>query len=60
MEFEKIISRLKELISQTSESKKIYDKDVAMALELDPQYFAVIKKRKKIPFEAIAYFSRNN
>ncbi|MBN2722209.1 MAG: hypothetical protein JXQ77_05270 [Campylobacterales bacterium] len=60
MEFEEIINRLKEIISQSLETKKIYDKDVAMALELDPQYFAVIKKRKKIPFEAIAYFSHNN
>lgn len=60
MELEEIISRLKEIISQSLETKKIYDKDVALALELDPQYFAVIKKRKKIPFEAIAYFSRNN
>lgn len=60
MEFEEIINRLKEIISQSLETKKIYDKDVAYALELDPQYFAVIKKRKKIPFEAIAYFSHNN
>ncbi len=60
MEFEEIITRLKEIISQSLETKKIYDKDVALALELDPQYFAVIKKRKKIPFEAIAYFSHNN
>ncbi|MDD3774393.1 MAG: hypothetical protein PHV08_00385 [Sulfurovaceae bacterium] len=60
MEFEEIIARLKEIISQTSEAKKIYDKDIALALELDPQYFAVIKKRKKIPYEAIAYFSHNN
>lgn len=60
MEFEEIIIRLKEIISQTSEAKKIYDKDIALALELDPQYFAVIKKRKKIPYEAIAYFSHNN
>jgi hypothetical protein len=60
MKFEEIIARLKEIISQNLGSKKIYDKDVAMALKLDPQYFAVIKKRKKIPFEAIAYFSYEN
>lgn len=60
MKFEEIINRLKEIISQKLKTKKIYDKDVALALELDPQYFAVIKKRKKIPFEAIAYFSHKN
>ena len=60
MEFEEIINRLKEIISQNFKTKKIYDKDVAIALKLDPQYFAVIKKRKKIPFEAIAYYSHNN
>ncbi|MDD5405392.1 MAG: hypothetical protein PHE73_00465 [Sulfurovaceae bacterium] len=60
MQFEEIIGRLKEIISRDVETKKVYDKDIAIALDLDPQYFAVIKKRKKIPFEAIAYFSHKN
>jgi len=57
--FDDIIIRLKEVIS-TDQKNKIYNKDVAKALELTPQYFAVIKKRGKIPYESIAHFCKKN
>lgn len=58
IEFLDVTERLKEILSQQLSKKKIYDRDVATALELDPQYFAVIKRRNKIPYEAIANFCR--
>lgn len=54
--FLEILRRLKEVIQRESNMKKIYDRDVANALGLDSGYFAVIKRRNKIPYEAIALF----
>jgi hypothetical protein len=58
IDFDKIIQRLKTIISFNSKQKKILDRDIANYLGLTPQYFAVIKRRKKIPYEAIAYFCK--
>jgi len=58
--FYEISQRLKEIISHQSDKKKILDKDIALALALDPQYYAVIKRRDKIPYEAIAQFCQKN
>ena len=56
--FQEVIQRVKQILAQHNKKAKILDRDIADALELDPQYFAVIKRRKKIPYEAIAYFCR--
>ena len=56
MDFQEIMQRIKQILSKHSKKEKILDRDIADALELDPQYFAVIKRRKKIPYKAIAYF----
>ncbi|MEA1954267.1 MAG: hypothetical protein U9O24_07730 [Campylobacterota bacterium] len=56
MDFQEIMQRIKEVISFITKKEKIKDKDIAHALKLSPQYYAVIKRRKKIPYEAIAYF----
>lgn len=56
MDFLHIIERIKKILGTSSKKNKIYDRDVAQALKLDPQYFAVIKRRNKIPYESIAYF----
>jgi len=58
--FDDIILRLKEIIATDQNQNKIYNKDVARALDLTPQYFAVIKKRGKIPYEAIALFCKKH
>lgn len=60
MEFDDIIKRLRAVLSNSNSMQKIYDKDIALALELDAQYFAVMKKRKKIPFKEIAIFCNKN
>lgn len=60
MEFDEIIKRLRDVLSDGNSTQKIYDKDIALALELDAQYFAVMKKRKKIPFKEIAIFCNQN
>ena len=56
--FSDIILRIKKIITEDREKQKIYNKDIAQALELSPEYFAVIKKRGKIPYEAIAHFCK--
>ncbi|WP_309496378.1 hypothetical protein [Sulfurovum sp.] len=56
IDFQAVMQRLKHVLSLHQKKEKILDKDIADALKLDPRYFAVIKKRKKIPYEAIAYF----
>lgn len=59
IDFFEVIQRIKTVLSTQTEKEKILDKDVASALQLNPQYYAVIKKRKKIPYESIAYFSHS-
>ncbi|MDD2399021.1 MAG: hypothetical protein PHR75_00220 [Sulfurovum sp.] len=58
IEFKTVIKRIKYIIALHSYKKKILDKDIAEALELSAAYFAVIKRREKIPYEAIAYFCK--
>jgi hypothetical protein len=60
MEFDKIIKKLRIILSDNNYAQKIYDKDIASALNLEAQYFAVMKKRKKIPFKEIAIFCNKN
>jgi len=55
--FDEIIQRIKEILSKEKQHAKVLDKDIALALKLNPQYYAVMKKRKKIPYEAISHFS---
>ena len=54
--FSEVSSRLREAIMDREGKEKIKDKDIARCLGLDPQYYAVIKRRNKIPYEAIAHF----
>lgn len=58
--FEDIITRLRQLLLLQTNKDKIKDRDIALALKLDPQYFAVIKRRNKIPYEALAHFCHKN
>jgi hypothetical protein len=58
--FHEVIQRVRTILLKETQKTKILDRDIANALNLDPQYFAVIKRRKKIPFEAIAYFSKSH
>ncbi len=58
--FDPVSSRIKELLTSHNKKKRIYNKDIAKALDLTPEYFAVIKKRGKIPYKAIATFCHHN
>ena len=58
IDFKTVMQRIREILTQKTKKKKILDREVASALHLDPQYFAVIKKRNKIPYEAIAHFCK--
>ncbi len=60
IDFHEVMQRIKQILSLHNQKEKILDRDVAVALELDPQYFAVIKRRRKIPYEAITYFCKRN
>ncbi len=53
--FSQVMQRIQTLLEKDNR-QHIYNKDIAYALELTPEYFAVIKKRGKIPYEAIAAF----
>jgi DNA-binding Xre family transcriptional regulator len=55
-DFASMLSRLKTVLSSQYSRRKIKDKEVAEALGLTPEYFAVIKKRNKIPYEALVRY----
>ena len=57
--FSDVMQRVKEILTLQSKREKIRDRDIAEALKLEPQYFAVIKKRKKIPYENLALFCKH-
>ena len=60
IDFHAVMQRVKQILSLHYKKEKILDRDIANALELNPQYFAVIKRRKKIPYEKLAYFCKEN
>ncbi|CAA6820085.1 MAG: phage repressor protein, putative [uncultured Sulfurovum sp.] len=54
-----IIAKLKEIISEEKQVKKVFDKDVADALTIPQTTFATMKKRNSIPFKEILEFCAN-
>ncbi|SFZ98643.1 phage repressor protein, putative [hydrothermal vent metagenome] len=60
IDFQEVMQRMKEVILSQSEKKKVLDRDIADVLNLSPQYYAVIKKRNKIPYENLAYFCQEH
>ena len=51
-----IIEKLKDVISETKIGGKVFDKDVATALNIPQATFATMKKRNSIPYEEILAF----
>ncbi len=51
-----IIEKLKDVLSESTIGKKVFDKDVAMALNIPQATFATMKKRNSIPYEEILEF----
>jgi len=60
IDFQEVMQRIKKFLIIQTKQEKILDRDIADALKLDPQYYAVIKRRKKIPYEKVAYFCKEN
>jgi len=55
--FNEIIEKLKDVISEhAAKGKKVFDKDVATALNIPQATFATMKKRNSIPYEEILEF----
>ena len=51
-----IVDKLKDVLSESIVGKKVFDKDVAEALNIPQGTFASMKKRNSIPFEEILEF----
>lgn len=51
-----IIEKLKDVLSESIIGKKVFDKDVATALNIPQATFATMKKRNSIPYEEILEF----
>ena len=51
-----IIEKIKTVLSEANIGKKIFDKDVATALNIPQSTFATMKKRNSIPYEEILEF----
>ncbi len=51
-----IIEKLKDVLSESSIGKKVFDKDVATALNIPQATFATMKKRNSIPYKEILEF----
>ena len=60
IDFHEVMQRVREVLSMKIQKEKILDRDIADSLHLDPQYFAVIKRRKKIPYESLAHFCKSH
>ena len=56
LEFTDIMNRIKRSLYEES-GERILDKDLAKALGFEPSYYAVIKRRHKIPYRAIVLFA---
>ncbi len=56
VEFNEIIEKVKDIISNNKIGGKIYDKDVAMELGIPQTTFATMKKRKSIPYPELLEF----
>ncbi|MEA3433732.1 MAG: helix-turn-helix domain-containing protein, partial [Campylobacterota bacterium] len=51
-----VIEKLKDVISESKTGTKVFDKDVATALNIPQATFATMKKRNSIPYEEILEF----
>ena len=54
-----VIIKLKDIISEEKNVKKVFDKDVADTLAIPQTTFATMKKRNSIPFKEIMEFCAN-
>ncbi len=61
MDINETIEKLKDILSQELEDKKVFDKDVAIALELNYNNFRKAKARDSIPYyEIMCFLAKRN
>ncbi len=56
--FNNIMQRLEHILRTKSGKTKILNKEIAGELGLTPDYYAVIKKRGKVPYLSLALFAQ--
>ena len=56
LQFHDIMNRIKKIIYEETK-ERVYDKDLATELGLKASHYAVLKKRHRIPYEAITRFA---
>ncbi len=56
IDFRTVIEKLKDIISEKSINRKIFDKDVAKELGIPQTTFATMKKRNSVPYKEILEF----
>ncbi len=56
LRLEDVLPKMKEIVSEELGKKKVFDKDVANILGINPLTFATMKKRGKLPLEEILDF----
>ena len=56
MNLANILEKLKDVLAESITGKKVFDKDVATALNIPQATFATMKKRNSIPYEEILEF----
>jgi len=56
MNLNDIVDKLKDVLSQSTIGRKVFDKDVAEALSIPQGTFASMKRRNSIPYEEILEF----
>ena len=54
--FNEIIEKIKDVISNETESGKVFDKDVAAELGISQATFATMKKRGAVPYKELMEF----
>lgn len=55
-DFKALLPKIKDILSKEVGNKKVFDKDVADALEINQLTFATMKNRGKIPYEEVLNF----
>ena len=56
VDFSEVIEKLKDVVSSNSDSRKIFDKDIADVLGIPQASFATMKKRNSIPYRELLEF----
>ncbi len=56
LSFIEVMERVKDILSRELGEKRVYDKDVAAALEISKEHFSMMKKRGRLPLEELITF----